>query len=78
MRRVPDPDSPRWAHMSLYLSAKDERGGTWLEDYKFLAAYKLKNTVSSSVCGEVLLEHMGPLCRMLWSSSPSIGQWFLN
>lgn len=46
MRRVPDPESPRWAHMSLYLSTKDERGGAWMEDFKFLAAYKLKNTVS--------------------------------
>jgi hypothetical protein len=44
MRRVPDPDSSQWAHMSLFLSTKDERGGVWMEDFKFLAAYKLKPT----------------------------------
>jgi hypothetical protein len=44
MRRVPDPESRRWEHMSLYLSTKDERGGVWMEDFKFLAAYKLKPT----------------------------------
>ena len=47
MRRVPEPDSPRWAHMSLYLRSKDnEIPGLWMEDYKFLQAYKLKPTVS--------------------------------
>ena len=49
MRRVPEPDSPRWAHMSLYLSSKDERGGVWMQDFKFLAAYKLKPTVSAEL-----------------------------
>ena len=33
--------------MSLYLSTKDEGGGVWMEDFKFLAAYKLKPTVSA-------------------------------
>ena len=46
MRRVPEPDSARWAHMSLYLRSKDnEIPGLWMEDYKFLQAYKLKPTV---------------------------------
>ena len=49
MRRVPDPDSPRWTHVCLYLSGKDGRGGgVWMEEFKFLAAYKLKPTVSLS------------------------------
>ena len=47
MRRVPDPETRRWEHRSLYLSTKDERGGVWMEDFKFLAAYKLKPTVSA-------------------------------
>lgn len=43
MRRVPDPDSPRWTHMALYLHSRDPaKPGIWMEDYKFLAAYKLK------------------------------------
>lgn len=47
MRRVPEPESSRWAHMSLYLRTKDSSvPGVWMEDYKFLAAYKLKATVS--------------------------------
>ena len=47
MRRVPEPESIRWAHMSLYLRSKDFTvPGIWMEDYKFLAAYKLKTTVS--------------------------------
>ena len=46
MRRVPEPESTRWAHMSLYLRSKDfSVPGVWMEDYKFLAAYKLKTTV---------------------------------
>ena len=50
MRRVPEPDSPKWAHMSLYLRSKDsEVPGLWMEDYKFLQAYKLKPTVSGIV-----------------------------
>jgi hypothetical protein len=44
MRRVPDPESKRWEYMCLYLSTKDERGGVWMEEFKFLAAYKLKTT----------------------------------
>ncbi|XP_019851329.1 PREDICTED: uncharacterized protein LOC100638387 isoform X1 [Amphimedon queenslandica] len=45
MRRVPEPESTRWAHMSLYLRSKDfSAPGVWMEDYKFLAAYKLKPT----------------------------------
>ena len=47
MRRVPDPDSSRWVHMCLYLSTKDKRGGVWMEEFKFLAAYRLKPTVST-------------------------------
>ena len=47
MRRIPDPDSPRWTHMALYLQAREPgTSGIWMEDYKFLAAYKLKATVS--------------------------------
>ena len=47
MRRVPDPESSRWAHMALYLRPKNSSvAGVWMEDYKFLAAYKLKATVS--------------------------------
>ena len=47
MRRVPDPDSPRWTHMALYLHSRDpSKLGIWMEDYKFLAAYKLKASVS--------------------------------
>lgn len=50
MRRVPEPDSPRWAHMSLYLRSKDsEIPGLWMEDYKFLQAYKLKPTVRENL-----------------------------
>jgi hypothetical protein len=45
MRRVPEPESTRWAHMSLYLRSKEFTvPGVWMEDYKFLAAYKLKVT----------------------------------
>ena len=48
MRRVPDPDSPRWTHMALYLHSRDPaKPGIWMEDYKFLAAYKLKASVSA-------------------------------
>ena len=48
MRRVPDPESNRWAHMALYLRSKSSSmPGMWMEDYKFLAAYKLKATVST-------------------------------
>lgn len=51
MRRVPEPDSNRWAHMSLYLRSKEFTvPGIWMEDYKFLAAYKLKSTVSTIYC----------------------------
>ena len=46
MRRVPDPDSPRWAHMALYLQSREpSTPGRWMEDYSFLAAYKLKASV---------------------------------
>ena len=49
MRRVPDPESPRWNHMALYLHSREpNQPGIWMEDYKFLAAYKLKPTVSYS------------------------------
>ena len=50
MRRVPDPESPRWNHMALYLyPRKPSTQGSWMEDYKFLAAYKLKPTVSKQI-----------------------------
>ena len=46
MRRVPDPGSSNWSHMSLYLTPRDKSDrGIWLEDFKFLSAYKLKSTV---------------------------------
>lgn len=46
MRRVPDPGSSNWSHMSLYLTPRDKNDrGIWLEDFKFLSAYKLKSTV---------------------------------
>ena len=48
MRRVPDPGSSNWSHMSLYLTPRDKNDrGIWLEDFKFLSAYKLKSTVQS-------------------------------
>ena len=48
MRRVPDPGSSNWSHMSLYLTPRDKNDrGIWLEDFKFLSAYKLKSTVHS-------------------------------
>ena len=48
MRRVPDPESPRWNHMALLLHPGGASSpGVWMEDYKFLAAYKLKASVSS-------------------------------
>ncbi|XP_064383914.1 uncharacterized protein LOC135332919 isoform X2 [Halichondria panicea] len=44
-RRIPDPDSSRWVHMALYLQSREsDVHGLWMEDYKFLAAYKLKAT----------------------------------
>ena len=47
MRRVPDPDSPRWTHMALFLQSRDPSIlGRWMDDYRFLAAYKLKASVS--------------------------------
>jgi len=46
MRRVPDPDSPRWTHMALFLQSREpSTPGRWMEDYRFLAAYKLKASV---------------------------------
>ena len=47
MRRVPDPDGARWNHMALYLQPREkEPTGVWMEDFKFLAAYKLRSSVS--------------------------------
>lgn len=76
MRRVPDPDSKRWEHMSLFLSTKDERGCVWMEDFKFLAAYKLKPTVSGGLReGEREVYESQLPHRMYWSSNPSSGRW---
>ena len=59
MRRVPDPESPRWNHMALYLHSREpSQPGIWMEDYKFLAAYKLKPTVSHSTLGAVIVLHI--------------------
>nr|WEL12724.1 ras guanine nucleotide exchange factor K-like [Halisarca dujardinii] len=41
-RRIPNPDSPRWRHMQLFLiRSKPEPLSIWLDDYKFLATYRL-------------------------------------
>jgi len=46
MRRVPDPENSRWNHMALLLHPGSPTAqGIWMEDYKFLAAYKLKPSV---------------------------------
>jgi hypothetical protein len=41
-RRIPNPDSPRWRHMQLFLIRNNPEPLTfWLDDYKFLATYRL-------------------------------------
>ena len=46
-RRIPDPDNPKWRHMQLFMvSRKEADPGIWMDDYKFLASYKLQNEVS--------------------------------
>ena len=50
MRRVPDPENPRWNHMALLLHPGSPTApGIWMEDYKFLAAYKLKPSVKQLI-----------------------------
>ena len=60
MRRVPDPESSRWNHMSLLLHPGGASApGIWMEDYKFLAAYKLKASVRIDTritqCGQIVI-----------------------
>lgn len=47
MRRIPDPESAQWRHMQLFLCPRNEEDrGVWLDNYKFLATYKILDTVS--------------------------------
>ena len=50
MRRIPDPESPQWRHMQLFLCPRnEEEKGVWLDNYKFLATYKVVDTVSAAL-----------------------------
>ena len=49
--------------MALYLQSRDQDvSGVWMEDYKFLAAYKLKATVSVATLFNYQLVLLGIIC----------------